>query len=853
MTAIAADLGSRSAAAATPRTAGGLGWVLVVWLLAVPLPLGCAGPTTRGIWLVGCGILAVGFAGYADLQRLPRTLVWLGLLLLVPVLQLAVPAVATAPWPESNRSVLTLLPIRTALRGAEWLALWLLAVCASVGLRTSTQARLGLSTLALGSIAFVVHGLLLQRGAIPPLSSEQTQTVMVGTFVNRNHFANLLAMVAVLGVGLLGVAHQRRSPPALWLALGAAVLTASLGVIASASRGGLLALGGGMAVCLWLGGRWNRTQRVILVVGSLVAAATTAWLLPTELWQRFLQVGTELQGGGSRLDIWRGALALWSFFPWFGCGLGTFGDLSPATQSPLVPGRIENVHSDVLELFVETGWVGGLLVAGSLAVVAARVTQRTLACRDGGRRWLAASCCAALVAFVAHACVEFPLAIPANAAWAAALFGVLVGLQPNVAPPWAPRTARWFRLSMAAAGCVLCGFGIDRALHHADRDGLGEVAAAERQLAAQPHAAGSHVAAALRINPFAPNAQRVAALEALTRADVEHARQALAASLRWTNAAQRDERHVDLALDCLHMGAAELAAELLGAVLPRQGEAARRTALMRLHEALPVAEALASLLPDDGAVHASFAEVLLQRRDFAGREAVLALRRGGKPALLTIRDDARLCGVDVSQSRSEAAGTTATIDLHFELEVNAQRVPLVLRCDGPGAAIYRSFDATPAGYQYVARFDPAFPPGEYTLALDFRPDAPHFPFAKVVIPATPLRLTPVPTRAGCCYWTTASPGRRIHPEDGLPLRAGDVVWRDVQLPEVHSDLIVRTRTPTRLGAWFAGSQLTPALDAPTVVHRFRLPHASSGRIELRASGGDEPLLLDVAAMPRSSR
>ncbi|MBL8723135.1 MAG: O-antigen ligase family protein [Planctomycetes bacterium] len=850
MTGFAANLTLSAPVRETSAKAGPLLWSLVGLLLLVPLPLGCAAPEHRGLWLAAGGVLVVVLA--MGRSHPPRALLWLGTVLVVPVLQLALPG-------SGPNHVLTSVPARTWLRGAEWLALWAVALWAGCHGSRPAQVRQGLLALVCASSLFVVHGLLLQRGAVGLLSAEQTTTVMVGTFVNRNHFANLLALAMVLGVGLFGALQQRRAAPALRLWVAAAIAVGGLGVLASESRGALVASAVGVALCLWLAQPRTLRQHLALAAILVLLASITALLLPASVWARFAQLGVELQGGGSRLDIWRGAVALWRQFPWFGTGLGTFGDLSPATQSALVPGRIENVHNDPLELLVESGVVGAALVTLLLGTFAVRALRQILALRPGERRWLASGCAAAVAAFAVHAGAEFPLAIPANATWAAACLGLLAGLlaptHAVTAPsqrPAAPASGL-LRLALGVGGGLLCGFGLDRAWHHEQRDGLADLRAGHQALATAPDQAADHAAAALAKSPFSPGAHRLAAAAAARCGDLAAARPHLAASLHWTNAADRDARHIDLAIDCLQHGASELAAELLAAVLPRLPETARRTALARMHDALPFAEALSALLPDDAPSRATLAEVLLQRSDFAGREHVLAARTGSAPARLTLRDGAQLVATEVDVSRSDEGGTTATVRLQFAGTGMPQRVPLVLRCEGPDAAIFRSFDADDRGFVYVARFDSAFPPGDYRLALDFRADAPHFPFGHVSLPAAELHLTATPVPATRLYWSTTPPGRRIHPDDGLPLRVGDRVWRDARLPAGARDLVARTRTPTRLMAHFAGQRLDPALDVPTTVHRFALPAAEAGRFELSAAGADEPLLLDVAVLQRSGR
>lgn len=373
-------------------------------------------------------------------------------------------------------------------------------------------------------------------------------------------------------------------------------------------------------------------------------------------------------------------------------------------------------------------------------------------------------------------------------------------------------------------------------------------------LADDPAGAARCAQLALDCNAFSPRAHRLAG-QALLGTDPPAARAAFARSLRWTNPADRPAHELEIARACLAGGRAAEEQYWLASLLPARDGGALVAALDALCDTLPAAEAVLALLPAEPArVRSTFAEVLLRRGDFGGREIVLAQLRGEtEAALLTIDGAVRLTAA-TTQVTTDADGIAAAISLSFQREAAAGKLPLVLRCEAPGAAIYRSFAAEAETFAYTARFDTAFPPGVYTLSLDFRADAPHFPFATVELPAIDLDLrSGKPVTATHLYWTTAEPGRRIHPPHGLPLRPGDVVWGNVLLPSGPCDVLLRTQLPTRLQATFAGTELVPALREPTTIHRFALPDAATGQLAVAAAGSDSPLLVEVSAAARRPR
>jgi hypothetical protein len=177
---------------------------------------------------------------------------------------------------------------------------------------------------------------------------------------------------------------------------------------------------------------------------------------------------------------------------------------------------------------------------------------------------------------------------------------------------------------------------------------------------------------------------------------------------------------------------------------------------------------------------------------------------------------------------------------------------MALRIEGPGAAIFRPFDAAPGPVRYRAQLDASCPPGDYRISLDFRADAPHAVLGTIPLAAPELPLRPgVVIPATSLHWATAIADRRQRPADGLPLRDGDQAFRRLQAPAVDTDLVLRTLQPTRLRVYLEGRELSPAQSRPGTVHRYPLPAGNQPLLQVQAAGPDQPILRDLRCTERN--
>jgi hypothetical protein len=291
------------------------------------------------------------------------------------------------------------------------------------------------------AFAQVMLGLLQTAGGqhSPLFFGAMTYGPPIGSFANRNHFANYLAM-ALIGYLWLAYESLRSHGPdrstssftarhrlALWAA-GALVLV--VGVLMPRSRGavlfGLTAAALGLAVAaLRLGGRSRGLRFAVPLVAVLVLGA--ALLIGVDVVTSRISAEQLASSAGFRGMLARtsldGALAFW---PW-GSGWGTYDMVYPRFQPPKAFGFANHAHMDYVEMLLEGGVFFLVFAAAFLWLAGKRAFELgTMMLRKGklDRAAMASTLCGiGLLGFLLHCLVDFNMRIPANAILAALLAG----------------------------------------------------------------------------------------------------------------------------------------------------------------------------------------------------------------------------------------------------------------------------------------------------------------------------------------------------------------------------------------------------------------------------------------------
>lgn len=307
---------------------------------------------------------------------------------------------------------------------------------------TLRQLRWIAGTLLVVAFLQIVIGLLQIPGG-STLAFGSIHVPPYGTFANKNHYANYLAMALAVYIWFAAsklsdtprhgsrMAHPgtRARIVALWAA-GAAILL--IGILMSRSRGAVLA-GVPMAILALLIA-WDRQSRsrawgpiLLLVAGTL--AAGTALVGFDETFSRFgssqmaKDIPLRTQQASTTLE---GAAHFWPV----GSGWGTYRSVYPRFQPSTLVGTADHAHQDYAEMLFEGGLPAVLLIVAAgwlaatraIALFRARMQRRRLS----GDEFAAAVCGLGLLGFLLHCFLEFNMHIPANAFLAALLAGVFL-------------------------------------------------------------------------------------------------------------------------------------------------------------------------------------------------------------------------------------------------------------------------------------------------------------------------------------------------------------------------------------------------------------------------------------------
>jgi O-antigen ligase len=430
---------------------------LCALIVVAPLPFGSVGRGGRlTVELFAFALTAVWmFAAARAAVALPPRSVWISLIGLLTIAAIQIVPVGSgfvsmlSPHAATLRLGLDPVPEPTLSLAAGATASALRTGAALVGIlfvTTTVVAARGATRLALTALAAAafqgLYGLLVLASghdriwSVPKTAYLDSAT---GTYINHNHFAGFLAATLPMGVGLV-IAKARRARErsrakgsllgtlgpdgSKALLLGLVILTGTAGLLLSFSRAGtalgLMAMAGTAGVVL----RGKTAHRVAAIVILVAIAAVPLFDLGADrLVARYAIAGDDLQATGGRLDVARDTLRLIAAFPVVGCGFGAFTWVFPAFSSPEVRLHYAHAHNDLLQLGAE----GGLPALALLAPLLVALSRSGLRALRGTIDPLATGAAFGLAALLVHGLVDFNFHIPANAAIAAVLAGVVFG------------------------------------------------------------------------------------------------------------------------------------------------------------------------------------------------------------------------------------------------------------------------------------------------------------------------------------------------------------------------------------------------------------------------------------------
>ena len=298
--------------------------------------------------------------------------------------------------------------VRAGVAFVTFAATWCL--CTTLG--TQVQRRLLLVALGLG-VALAFFG-FAQAAAGPQAVRFYTfhhPIGAIGSFANRNHFADLLAMLLPISLAFAAQAQREmRATAAAWAFAATAVLW--LAAALTFSRTGFLLASCALALSaaiLW----WPRAGMSRRWIAPVFAIAIAVLAVGHYAWDGLMQRLAQDPMDDLRWQYLRHGLeAMHAYLPW-GSGLGTF----PWVYAPLEPLAemgstfAERAHNDPLQIAIEAGLPGLALAAAFILLTGIKAARSFLIWRAQPLKDdpIQSVIAIALAVPLLHACVDYSL------------------------------------------------------------------------------------------------------------------------------------------------------------------------------------------------------------------------------------------------------------------------------------------------------------------------------------------------------------------------------------------------------------------------------------------------------------
>lgn len=401
-----------------------------IWALSGDPP---SGPV-RGLLLLLIGLIALSVV---QLIPLPPS-IWTLLPGREPVVRGFALLGLPLPWLP-----LSLAPDRS-LASLIWLLPAFGALLAVVALGAFRARWIAWTVVAVTAIAVAFGALQLVGGGMY-LYAITNRGAAVGFFANANHHATLLLVSIPFIAGLQAHATRRarsnRDASATAVLTGAAFIVVAVGLLTNLSLAGI-----GLCVPVTLASfLFVRRREISLRPWMLAAAAALSMgAVAVIIWGPFGNnlIGEQRENAdlSRRTSFARTLDAAGEYFP-VGSGVGSFVPVYRTQEPPESVTRtfMNHAHSDWLEILLETGVPGLLLVALFLLWWGRRVLDIW---RADAVDYMGRAAAIATATMMVHSVVDYPLRTAALSALFAACLGLMAGVRPYTPRAKQPRNAR---------------------------------------------------------------------------------------------------------------------------------------------------------------------------------------------------------------------------------------------------------------------------------------------------------------------------------------------------------------------------------------------------------------------------
>lgn len=252
---------------------------------------------------------------------------------------------------------------------------------------------------------------------------------LVGTYVNRNHFAGYLELCLPLALGIVGYITDKGKK--ILLIYGIVLMVVAL--VLTLSRGGWVSASVALLYMVVLARKrevfspraWGGLVAVVVVLAVAVLGLNPVVTRLSTL-DRIVKTPFAFDG---RTQVWSGTLEIIKENPLLGTGIGTFPFAFAPHRECGITRRYLQAHNDVLQFTSEMGLLF-VLLWGWLVLAALKIGMATFFRTESRlRRGMSLGCSAGVIALSIHSFFDFNLQIPANCLLFSAELGMLGALQ----------------------------------------------------------------------------------------------------------------------------------------------------------------------------------------------------------------------------------------------------------------------------------------------------------------------------------------------------------------------------------------------------------------------------------------
>ncbi len=435
---------------------------LLVLLLYVPIPLGSNRPLAWFAWEAAVygllafwaiGLMAAGtrarFAA-APARIMTVLVLWLAL---IGLQSLALPAgvvAALSPLTHAMQQNLGLISVAAPntlsidpansynefLKYGSYVAVFALTLAT---ITTKTRLLVIAGTVILAGVLESLFGIYSHvTGYVIFPETGAANELRAGTFVNRNHFANLLTMSLGLVFGLMtGIVngqpeghrmkfnHYKDADLALFLLLLGTALLIVAGIFVSGSRAPIVFFSVAFGLMLFVARSVQRPSTGELVLVPLMLVGVAGAIVAMGFNESVVRLIDRDIMGGERMVQNAAGLKLLSVVWLAGVGAGNYQWVFPMFRGDdLRFVTYDHAHNDYLQSAIEQGIPVAMILALGIVLMLRELYRGYGARRNPVIRGVIFGCLMSTGFMLLHALIEFSFRIPANAVY----FFVIAGL-----------------------------------------------------------------------------------------------------------------------------------------------------------------------------------------------------------------------------------------------------------------------------------------------------------------------------------------------------------------------------------------------------------------------------------------